>query len=90
MNNELPVWSLVCFYIAPKFRRIGLSGLLIQEAVKFCRQSGASVLEAYPIAPKKEKMPDVFAYTGLLATFLKCGFKEVLRRSETRPIVRLY
>ena len=35
-------------------------------------------------------MPDAFAWTGLSAAFLKAGFKEVARRSETRPIMRFY
>jgi len=33
-------------------------------------------------------MPAVFAWTGLASTFRQAGFVEVLRRSETRPIIR--
>jgi len=33
-------------------------------------------------------MPDVFAWTGFASAFKKAGFKEVIRRSETRPIMR--
>ncbi len=48
------------------------------------------IVEGYPIAPKKDKVPDVFAYTGFLSAFQSAGFVEVARRSETRPIMRFY
>jgi len=48
------------------------------------------VLEFHPLEPKKTSMPDAFAFTGLAATFSKAGFLEVLRRSETRPIMRYF
>jgi hypothetical protein len=35
-------------------------------------------------------MPDAFAWTGISAAFQSAGFKEVARRSETRPIMRFY
>ena len=38
----------------------------------------------------KDKMPDAFAWTGLASAFIKAGFKECARRSETRPIMRFY
>ena len=46
--------------------------------------------EGYPIDPKKKPWPPVFASTGLFAAFKKAGFKEVIRRSETRPIMRYF
>jgi len=35
-------------------------------------------------------MPDVYAWTGLASAFVKAGFVECARRSETRPIMRFY
>ncbi len=46
------------------------------------------MVEGYPVEPKRSPMPDVFAWTGLADAFLRAGFKEVLRRSPTRPIMR--
>ncbi len=40
--------------------------------------------------PKKDKMPEVFAWTDLASTFAKAGFKKCARRLETRPIMRFY
>jgi GNAT superfamily N-acetyltransferase len=86
--DEQPVWSIPCFFTHKKYRRKGISVLLIRAAIEYARQQGAHILEAYPIAPHKERAPDAFVYTGLLKAFQDAGFVEVERRSETRPIVR--
>jgi GNAT superfamily N-acetyltransferase len=86
--DERPVWSVVCFFVDRRFRRQGLTVELLRAAVDYARQHGARMVEGYPVEPKKEKAPDVFVYTGLASAFLKAGFVEVLRRSETRPIMR--
>jgi GNAT superfamily N-acetyltransferase len=86
--DEQPVWSIVCFFIAKPFRRRGVTEALLRAAVEYARERGAKIVEGYPHEPKKDRMPDVFAYTGLASTFRKAGFVETLRRSETRPIMR--
>jgi GNAT superfamily N-acetyltransferase len=84
-----PVWSISCLFIEKKYRRKGLSGNMIAAAADFARSHGATILEAYPVEPKQAEMPAVFAWTGIAAPFLKAGFREVARRSETRPVLRL-
>ncbi|MGE5326662.1 MAG: GNAT family N-acetyltransferase, partial [Deltaproteobacteria bacterium] len=61
---------------------------LLRGAIEYAKKRGARILEGYPVAPKTPRMPDVFAWTGLAGAFRKAGFKEVARRSPTRPIVR--
>jgi len=87
--DDRPVWSITCFFVSREFRRRGLTTKLMKAAAAHARDRGAKILEGYPVEPKKGSMPDVFAYTGLASAFLKAGFVEVLRRSETRPIMRL-
>jgi len=87
--DDRPVWSITCLFIEKKYRRQGLSGKMIRAAADFARNKGASVLEAYPVEPKQADMPAVFAWTGIAAPFLEAGFREVARRSETRPVLRL-
>jgi hypothetical protein len=53
------------------------------------KKQGGTVLEGYPVEPKKDKMDAAFAWTGFASAFKKAGFVEVTRRSETRPIMRL-
>lgn len=88
--DEKPVWSVICFFVHKDFRHSGVSSALIQAAVDYAKQHGAKIIEGYPVEPKKDKMPDVFAWQGLAEIFRRAGFKEVARRSETRPYMRLY
>ena len=86
--DDKPVWSIVCLFIARPYRRKGVSVELLKAASEFARQHGGKVVEGYPIEPLKDEMPDAFAWTGLASAFLKAGFVECERRSETRPIMR--
>ena len=86
--DDKPVWSVICFFVSKQFRRDGVSLRLLKAAVEFARKRKAKIVEGYPVEPRKKNTPDLFAYPGLASTFSKAGFKEVLRRSETRPIMR--
>ncbi len=86
--DDLPVWSVACFLIKKPFRRQGLSVALLEAACRFARDNGATILEGYPIDTPKPNYPPVYAWTGLLRTFERAGFREVARRSPTRPIMR--
>jgi GNAT superfamily N-acetyltransferase len=88
--DDKPVWSVVCFFVAKPFRRKGITMKLLRAAVEYAKKQGARIVEGYPVEPKKPKMPDLFAYHGLASTFRKAGFVEVIRRSETRPIMRYF
>jgi GNAT superfamily N-acetyltransferase len=84
-----PVWSIVCFFVARGWRGKGVSVQLIRAAVRHAAAAGATAVEGYPIEPRKDRTPDVFAHTGLASAFRAAGFTEVARRSETRPVMRL-
>jgi GNAT superfamily N-acetyltransferase len=86
--DDKPVWSIVCLFVGKPLRRKGLTVALIKAAVEYVRESGGKIVEGYPVEPRKDQMPDVFAWTGLASSFRKAGFREQLRRSETRPIMR--
>ena len=86
--DEEPAWSVVCFYIAKQYRKLGLSLMMLEEAVRYAASNGARIVEGYPVEPKKGSTADVFAYTGLARVFRSAGFSEVARRSETRPFMR--
>jgi GNAT superfamily N-acetyltransferase len=86
--DEQPVWSVVCFFVKRGYRRKGLTVELLKAATEFAGSRGAKIIEGYPVEPKDGKSADVFAFTGLASAFKQAGFTEVLRRSETRPIMR--
>jgi GNAT superfamily N-acetyltransferase len=87
--DDTPVWSIVCLFVHKDYRDRGISVRLLEAAVDYARGQGAEVIEGYPVEPKKDRMPAVFAFTGLAAAFLRAGFTERARRSPTRPIMRL-
>ena len=88
--DDKPVWSVVCFFVARPFRRRGLTVKLLRAAVEHAIQHGAQIVEGYPVEPEKTPAPDVFVYTGLASAFRQAGFVEVLRRSQTRPVMRYF
>jgi GNAT superfamily N-acetyltransferase len=88
--DDQPVWTVVCFFIAKGFRRQNLSTKLLQAAIDYAKQHGAQIIEACPVEPQQNTMPEVFAWTGMASTFQKVGFVEVARRSDTRPLMRYY
>ena len=85
--DDRPAWSVVCFFVARPFRRRGLSVRLLREAVKHAAARGATVVEGYP-TDTPTKAADAFVWTGLASAFERAGFREVARRSRTRPIMR--
>jgi GNAT superfamily N-acetyltransferase len=88
--DDLPVWSVTCFFIAKPYRRQGLTVRLLEAAVEYAGSQGASIVEGYPEDPIGSNQPSPFVFTGLASAFKKAGFKEVLRRSEKRPMMRFY
>ena len=88
--DDQPVWSVNCFYVVRRSRRKGVSVALIKAAVHFATEHGAQIIEGYPVDPRKGDYPDAYIYTGAMSAFKQAGFVEVLRRSDTRPIMRFY
>lgn len=86
--DDEPVWSIVCLFVAKPYRNKGISVKLLKAAIDHVSKQKGKIVEGYPVEPKKESIPDAFAYTGLASAFRKAGFIEVIRRSETRPIMR--
>jgi hypothetical protein len=62
---------------------------LLNAAVRFASERGATIVEGYPVEPRTPHAPDIYVWTGFASTFEDAGFFEVARRSASRPIVRL-
>jgi GNAT superfamily N-acetyltransferase len=88
--DDLPCWSVACLFIDKSYRKMGVSTELLRAATEYAKSQGAELVEGYPVEPKSEKdIPPAFAWTGIPSAFIKAGFKEVLRSSPTRPIMRM-
>ncbi len=86
--DERPVWSVVCLFVGRAYRGQGVTRLLLKAAEAYVRARGGTILEAYPVDPVVAKIPANAAFHGLASMFLAGGYREVARRSPTRPIVR--
>ncbi len=85
--DEVPVWSISCFYVRKGYRRLGVASALIEAAVKAARRAKAPALEAYPVDTDQPKSTSNL-FTGRASTFARAGFKTVARHKPSRPIMR--
>lgn len=85
--DDRPVWSIVCFFVDRKVRGRGLSERMLRAAVDYARSNGARLLEAYPVDKAQRSHPD-FMFFGAKSMYDRVGFREVARRTPTRPVVR--
>ena len=83
--DDLPVWSLSCFYIRIGYRRKGVCTALIGAALEAAREAKAPALEAYPF---DAAVSPSASGTGYASTFARLGFEIVARRAPARPIMR--
>ncbi len=72
-EEEDRILSVVCFVIAPAFRRLGLAARLLDRVCADAAGAGFSGVEAYPA----DEGLDCFGqYHGHLAMYLKNGFQK--------------
>jgi GNAT superfamily N-acetyltransferase len=83
--DQVPVWSVSCFYVRTGYRRQGVTSALISAALTAARRAGAPAIEAYPL--DADKTPSA-SWTGYATTFERAGFKVVARHVPARPIMR--
>jgi GNAT superfamily N-acetyltransferase len=83
--DDVPVWSLSCFYVRKSYRRQGITSVLIAAALQAVKRAKAPALEAYPF--DADVSPSASG-TGYASTFARAGFKTVARRVPARPIMR--
>lgn len=83
--DDLPVWSISCFYVRIGYRRRGVTRALIDAALNAARAAKAPAVEAYPL---DSHLSPSATSTGYASTFSRAGFREVARHSPERPIMR--
>ena len=92
--DDRPVWSIVCFVVAGRDRGKGVATALLDAAIEYARERGATMLEAYPIHESRGRVSSDAAYTGTQGMFERAGFEVAELRqwnatSPPRPIMRL-
>lgn len=85
--DDRDVWSVVCTYVAKRYRGQGVQHRLLQAAIRYAREQEVRTLEAYPV-DKPERSHDDFMFFGSRSLDERAGFTEVVRRSPTRVVMR--
>lgn len=85
--DDLPVWSIPCFYVRRTYRCQGVTGALIEAAVSVAAKGGAPAVEAYPVdtaIPGHTRN----LFPGVASTFARHDFQVIARRKPDRPVMR--
>ena len=91
-GDDAGTWWVTCFVVDSRHRRSGIGSALLQAAVEFARDHGATTVEGHPVdvaALKSDRVSGSAIYTGTVAMFAAAGFVEVARTYPTRPVMRL-
>ncbi len=86
--DNRPVWTVTCFFIGRAYRGHGLAVRLLRAAMALAARHGGRLVEGHPTDTRDKRTPGVFLWTGIADTFRRAGFREVARRSPTRPVMR--
>ena len=85
--DDVPVWSLSCFYVRRGYRKKGVATALVAAAIKAAKRARAPALEAYPV-DTGQPTSTLNLFTGIASTFKRAGFKTIASRVPHRPIMR--
>lgn len=73
-HSDDSVGSMVCFVVAPPYRRHGLAARLVEEGCRYLSERGMDQVEAYPVRKPRD---DAAAYHGTVPLFAAAGFSVV-------------
>jgi GNAT superfamily N-acetyltransferase len=86
------VWWVTCFAVDSRYRRSGVGSALLQAAVEFARDHGATAVEGHPVdvaGLSAARVGGSAVFTGTVAMFAAAGFTEVGRTYPSRPVMRV-
>ena len=91
--DDLPTWSVMCFYLNRKLRHRGLPARLLTAAVDYALSQGAEVVEGYPVERHKDESGTwqpiaSYRFMGSVSTYEKAGFRRAAIASQGRRIMR--
>ena len=71
--DDVPVWSIVCVVVRGGHRKRGVTGPLIEGAVRHAASYDAPAVEAHPVDPAG-RMDTTMAFVGTRSMFERAGF----------------
>ena len=88
LDDAPACWAVVCFYTLRGERGRGVANALLEAAVAFAAEQGATAVEGYPKDTEGARKHANEMFVGSMSMFAEAGFTEAGRRSPTRPIMR--
>jgi len=91
--DEAEPWSIFCVRVRGGHRGHGIGSQLLDGAISFAKEHGATLLEAYPL-DTEQKVDAITSYPGLRSMFERVGFGKAAdakpnRAGIPRVIMRL-
>lgn len=80
--DDKTVWVVTCFVVRREHRGEGVNLELLRSAVEYARDSGARLIEGYPVDTGGERTPANDLFHGTVGTFLAAGFA---RAGDLKP-----
>ena len=85
--DEPGVWSVSCFFINRHHRGAGVAGDLLDAAVAFAAEHGATAVEGYPAETGGARGASGDYFTGTVNQFARAGFAVQERAKPGKRIV---
>ncbi|MCY7413265.1 MAG: GNAT family N-acetyltransferase [Salinibacterium sp.] len=91
LDEDPDAWWVSCFVVRREHRGSGIGAALLDAAVGWAAQHGASELASHPVDTNGlARTPSPSAiFTGTLAMFQQAGSTEIGRTYRTRPVMSL-
>lgn len=71
-ESDLKIASLICFIVAPSYRKQGIARKLLRYACSIYKDNGYDLIEVYP--RKGENLSDAYSYRGPISLYNSEGF----------------
>ena len=85
--DDKSVWSIPCFFIDKNFRRQGVSVQLLNGVIKYAKETGIKIIEAYPaqkfVLLGDDSQKDTDIYTSIVEHFPQNVYCVYIRRVGT-------
>lgn len=94
LAGDRDVYAITCFYVDRDHRGTGVSSALLDGAIQFARDAGASALDAFPKidlpahARASRRAEEDESFMGRMASYQSRGF-HVVRDTGKRAVMRL-
>jgi GNAT superfamily N-acetyltransferase len=84
-SHEGNLWRITCFFTDRDCRRKGVARAALNGAIRYMKEHGAEVVEAYPVDPRKRHSSNMF-WNGTPDLFASAGFTQVRKLGRERWI----